>query len=524
MEQKFKFKELKVYASTEWLADNKKKYRQVFDRYETTYIYTELSFHNKMFDIDDWEIDVELKCFSLSNDRKELCSLPFQRKVSKADSIVYIREGWGNKKDGVFWKKGAYYWEAWVKDTKLATKYFYIEDALGENISTISDSYLTVESLKLYEGSYEDVLEDEREYLKAFASEETRYIYVEILLKNVNLEKSWQCEIFTKFYNNAYQLKGQVVRLQKVEQEDEFIKITAGWGSNVTGSWRRDKYTAELVFMDRSIATIPFLVGDEFQKSDKLDFKNFTIEEVPEPESDFRILNIPDSLKTGLQQYLLFFRDYVKSAKGKEIKFDVKNVTEGLEIEFGEYGLEEAQLFEEYLNEYLTFAKDNFIGVINVEGNPTSEAIDILRMRLEQQVHNLNMEMKFKDLQMKALENQLGDSQKEKLLLLETVTMAFNQNKKNLLPQYINPSSNNKDLKTTCEKLISEDKIDQVIKILSAFFEDNEYHDKYDSFIITKNRWNNYKKKLHTNQISPESESTEKAKLLSSFLEILKHV
>ncbi|MBK7226489.1 MAG: hypothetical protein IPH96_14200 [Saprospiraceae bacterium] len=48
--KKFKFKELKVYASTEWLADNRKKYRQVFDRFETTYIYAELSFYNKYFE------------------------------------------------------------------------------------------------------------------------------------------------------------------------------------------------------------------------------------------------------------------------------------------------------------------------------------------------------------------------------------------------------------------------------------------------------------------------------------------
>jgi hypothetical protein len=40
----YKFKELKVYASTEWLADNKKKYRQVYDRLEASYVYAELSF------------------------------------------------------------------------------------------------------------------------------------------------------------------------------------------------------------------------------------------------------------------------------------------------------------------------------------------------------------------------------------------------------------------------------------------------------------------------------------------------
>ncbi len=262
---KYKFRELKVYASTEWLADNKKKYRQVFDRYETTYIYAELSFYNKLFDEEDWEINVELKCYSLKKGRKEVCVLTFdRRKVSKYDSVVYIREGWGNKNDGQFWKKGTYYWEAWVEGEKVATKYFYVEDA-GKPIEKDENAYLEVQSLRLYEGPYDDVLEDERNYFKKFSSEETRYIYVEMVLRNVHNTKSWQCELFSKFYNYARELKGQVVRLQRVEKKDDFIKITAGWGSNVKGSWRKDNYTAEIIFMDRLLAVIPFEVGDEFE-------------------------------------------------------------------------------------------------------------------------------------------------------------------------------------------------------------------------------------------------------------------
>jgi len=263
--KKFKFRELKVYASTEWLADNKKKYRQVFDRYETTYVYAELSFYNKYFDEEDWEIEVELKCFSLKKGRKELCSLPFRRKVSKYDNVVYIRERWGNKNEGVFWKKGTYYWEAWIAGEKVATKYFYIEDA-GKDALPGENPYLEVQSLKLYEGPYDDVTEDDRTYFKSFSAEETRYIYVEITLRNRNVNKIWQCELFTKFYNDARELKGQVVRLQRIEKRDEVIRITAGWGSNVKGSWRRDRYTAELVFMDRLLAVIPFEVGDEFEE------------------------------------------------------------------------------------------------------------------------------------------------------------------------------------------------------------------------------------------------------------------
>ena len=264
--KRFKFRELKVYGSTEWLADNKKKYRQVFDRHESSYIYAELSFHNKLFDEEDWDIEVELRCFSVKKStRKELCVLPFKRKVSKYDSVVYIREGWGNKKDGAFWKKGSYYWEAWIEGEKVATKYFYVEDSGGE-WDLGRNPYLEVQSLKLYEGTYDDVNEDDRQYFKNFSGDETRYIYVEITLKNLNLTQNWQCELFSKFYNDARELKGQVVRLHKVEKTDDLIRLTAGWGSNVEGSWRKDRYTAELIFMDRLLAVIPFEVTDTFEK------------------------------------------------------------------------------------------------------------------------------------------------------------------------------------------------------------------------------------------------------------------
>ena len=86
------------------------------------------------------------------------------------------------------------------------------------------------------------------------------------MLQNLFREKSWHCELFTKFYNDARELKGQVVRLQRIDKRDDLIRITAGWGSNVKGSWRRDRYTAELVFMDKLLAVIPFEVAEDFEE------------------------------------------------------------------------------------------------------------------------------------------------------------------------------------------------------------------------------------------------------------------
>lgn len=258
----YKFKELKIYASTEWLADNKKKYRQVYDRLEASYVYAELSFFNKYFDVQSWDVEVTLRCLSMKRAGKELCRLQIRRNVSKYDNVVYIREGWGNKMEGSFWKKGAYCWEAYIDNEKVGSKYFYIEES--DNITNGQPQYLALQSLRLYEGQYDDVGEDDRHYYTAFSSEETRYIYSEVIFQNLQSQDAWQCELFTKFYNEARELKGQVTRLQTIKKGDDKVKITAGWGSNVKGSWRSGKYTAEIIFMDKLVAVVPFEVGEHF--------------------------------------------------------------------------------------------------------------------------------------------------------------------------------------------------------------------------------------------------------------------
>ncbi|MDQ3140928.1 MAG: AAA family ATPase [Bacteroidota bacterium] len=263
--KKFKFRELKVYSSTEWLADNRKKYRQVFDRFDTTYIYAELSLFNKLFDRDSWEAEIELKCFSLIKAKKEVCNLSFRRKISKYDQTVFVREGWGNKKEGSFWKKGTYFWEAWVDGEKVGTKYFYVEES-GPNNELNQNNYVKLQSMRLYEGPFDDVIEADRKYMKCYSGEETRYIYSEIILSNICTQSNWQCEVFIKFHNEARELKGHVVRLVPVRKEDDKIQLTAGWGSNVKGSWWPGLYTVEVVFMDHLLGVMSYEVGDEFEE------------------------------------------------------------------------------------------------------------------------------------------------------------------------------------------------------------------------------------------------------------------
>ncbi|THH41479.1 AAA family ATPase [Neolewinella litorea] len=272
----FKFKELKVYNSTEYLWDNLKRYRQVFDRHATAYVYTELSLFNKRFDIEDWTLRVTLKCFSTDDSgRQELCSLSIEKEVSRFDHLIYVREGWGNQKKGTIWKAGTYCWEAYVDGQRIGSKYFYIiepdrnglhdPDAEFDPPARIADKYLKLSSVRLYEGPYDDLSAEDRVYLKEFASQETRYVYLEVEFRNLQPGRDWYLELFTKFHNQARDLKGQVSRLTHVKKGEETIRVAAGWGSATPSLWQQDHYTADIVFLDCLVATIPFTVGDEAQ-------------------------------------------------------------------------------------------------------------------------------------------------------------------------------------------------------------------------------------------------------------------
>lgn len=256
---KFKFKELKVYASTEWLADGQKKYRRVFDRMETSYVYCEFSFYNKKFDETNWNAKIQIKV--LNNLDAELGMIDASREIKSDQNIIYIREGWGNDEAGDFWKEGSYKWQAYIDDVLVGTTTFYVYDA---GVVTVNDNkYLSIQGVKLYEGPDRGVLLENREYYTTFNAKETKYIWGEMTAKNLLKEKAWQCEIFYYFYNDARQLKGKTVELVSVAEGQEIIMISSGWGSDHAGTWFLDNYTLEIVFMDTLIGIVPFQTGEE---------------------------------------------------------------------------------------------------------------------------------------------------------------------------------------------------------------------------------------------------------------------
>lgn len=263
MATNYKFKDIKVFSSDEWMANATKKYRTVFDRSETTYIRTEFSFYNKLFDEQDWTAKITLKAFAIKEaKREELCSLDSNITIKMDENIVYIRDGWGNATEGAFWFKGSYCWEAYIDDELVGSKNFFVED-IGK-VSAAGNPYFSVESVKLYAGQYDGWNQTDRRYLKRFNRSQTPYLWVEFKFKT-KIASAWNYELYFNFYDDAGQPKGQSVRAGVIEKDkkDQIFTIDAGWGSDYTGTWQDDKYTVEIVFMDTLVALVPFEMGHE---------------------------------------------------------------------------------------------------------------------------------------------------------------------------------------------------------------------------------------------------------------------
>lgn len=263
---KYKLKSLLVYSSDEWMANAVKKYRTVFDKAETTYLRCEFAFYNKLFDEENWKCKVTLKAIEITNGKREqLCSLDKDIDVSKEENIIYVRDGWGNTEPGAFWIKGEYVWEAYIDKQLVGTQKFYVNDVGA--VTAAKNPYFSVEYIKLYHGDAEGWKQEpkSRTYYKQISKKETRYLWAEIKITNlVNLE--WNYELFLNYYDDAGQHKAVTSRIGKIEtgKRDWTYTFDIGWGTDDGGSWKDDRYTIELVFMDALVAAATFDCGDTF--------------------------------------------------------------------------------------------------------------------------------------------------------------------------------------------------------------------------------------------------------------------
>ena len=267
---KYKFKSLLTFGSDEWMANSTKKYRTVFDKAETTYIRVEFAFYNKLFDEEDWKCKVTLKALDITNNkREELCSLDKDVEVTKYENVIFVRDGWGNKDVAAFWTKGNYVWEAYIDNVLVGSQPFFVNE-IGL-VTPDKNPYFSVEYIKLYNGNAEGWKQEakDRVYYKTISRQETKYLWAEIKITNLTT-KDWNYELFLNYYDDAGQHKAIIPRIGRIEsgKKDWTYTFDIGWGTEDGGSWKDDKYTIELVFMDALVAAAVFECGEKFIEGD----------------------------------------------------------------------------------------------------------------------------------------------------------------------------------------------------------------------------------------------------------------
>lgn len=334
----FKFKSLLIYSSSEWMAHSKRKYRRVFDKSEVSYIRSEFTFYNKLFDEEDWKAKVTVKFFQIKRGKRdEIASLDEDIEVTKDKNSMHIYKSWGVDDAGGFWKKGDYICEAYIDDKLVGSQKYFIED-IGE-VNLKNNPYFDIESIKLYSGTSDGWEQKNKKYLVAFNKKETQYVWLEIKIKN-KTRSDWNFEFFINFYDDAGQFKAQMDSLYFIDKNSkgDIYTYNRGWGNNDPGSWKEDKYVAEIVFMDTLVASISFeMVEKDIEGTAKIgsvsheglqDAVSATIEEEKTLEELMENLNSLiglEKIKTQIKEHIDYI-EFLKLRKKKGLK-DEERIT-----------------------------------------------------------------------------------------------------------------------------------------------------------------------------------------------------
>ncbi len=266
--QKYKLKNLDIFVDDEWLINDRRKFRTVFDKAEIDYLFFNVTIYNKLFDEEDWE--ATFKFVVTDSDDNKICELTEHKKIPKEENTFYLEKGWGNSQKGRFWKENKYRLQVFIDDNPIGEKYFYVYD--WGLVTPVENPYFNVISVKITEDGRN--LSDKFTYYKQLKKGSTRYVWVELCVEN-KYHKDWKMEYFVNIFDEAGQPKVQIRKMIDITgDKGNKIYHYSGWGNEEGNTWQDDKYTVNIVFMDNLVASTTFTMGDSFIEGETELLKN----------------------------------------------------------------------------------------------------------------------------------------------------------------------------------------------------------------------------------------------------------
>ena len=240
------------------------KYRTRFDAGEIKYLYWDIEAINLLYQKQNNSVTLKVRCTALTT-RKEMFSGDQVISFQPAEISNSVTNSWGTGADD-YWLADQYLWEILINDIIVLSKTIII-DKLGV-VTQQDNPYFDLVELKIFP-SYADYRETKEGYcyLTQLHGAETQYLGVELALKRKFIEsKSLEFKLNIIDISNGF-----VVACAKYDSSFaanpappiECSRFSYGFAE--PGYWKNGTYMIYVNFMDVTIASAQFTVGDSEQ-------------------------------------------------------------------------------------------------------------------------------------------------------------------------------------------------------------------------------------------------------------------
>jgi small GTP-binding protein len=293
---------------------------------------------------------------------------------------------------GVFLKSIVFHSTAVVKADKEARKIFiYVSgEKKREYLTFIRNMFRDINR------SFQKIEVDELVPLPDCDSQPVKYDEL------VGQEQMGRKEIIIGILNRSYTIKSLLDSIEK--EEDRVIYHDNVFKSDYSyGESEREKNIDD-VYKESDLENIDSLISKEREKAIN---KGNVIEE----EFYFRkLIEIEEEFQTPIKQYMVYFNEYMKKAKGVEINMEVLSHPRGLELLIPRSGhIEAVKKIMSSLADYTDFCMKEKIDELTIY--PMSEVshlhLERLEMELRNQVQHLKTDIKNNNLELKNLNESL---------------------------------------------------------------------------------------------------------------------
>lgn len=219
-------------------------------------------------------------------------------------------------------------------------------------------------------------------------------------------------------------------------------------------------------------------------------------------------LTLPDTLKTCISQYLLFFEEFVFRAKGKTVLVNVNKINKGLEVEINPLASASPVEISTWLKEYVDFIRQKIENLtINFENGVSTFEANILIIDLKNQISTLKNSVEIANLR----SQQLLDENS----FLRTLALSYAQK----APQLVLENENNKK---NLKNLIAKGNISEAINELKKIIINNE---KYlNQIILLEFRFNRTNYEIRNGISNNDDSKLELTKIINNILDLIDEI